>query len=402
MTNPIRIGLVTPAWPGHDTPNGITTSVFHLAQGLRDIGHPHVVLSRFIDGEMPNGIPFVQIALPPWGLMDRGLSKFSRAHIDKVNRRKRIVALKEAIQKTQADQKLDLIIIEETQGWAGEIIPHVSVPVVICLHGPWLIHKHLQSWGSEAEDQAREAAEKKAFLAAAGLLSPSQNVLAAIEDAYDLGDVPRQVIANSYGPPAGQVTSYDGPILFIGRYDLHKGGDTVLAAFDALAQTDARARLSFVGPDRGLLHSDGTRTTLDSEVAAMSPDARARLSILGQRDSTEIMEMRNTHPIALIASRYENMNYTLLEAMGAGQAIVSTNVGGPAEVLKDGETALLVPPDDPGAMAKALKRLLDDPALAARLGQAARAEVESTFHPNTIAAETVAFCRTVIAHSTQS
>ena len=401
MKNPIRIGLVTPAWPGHNTANGITTSVFHLALGLHDIGQTPVVFSRVIDGEMPKDIPLAQTIRPPWSLFDRVMSKLSRAHIEKVNRRQRIEALAGAIQKTQADQGLDVLIIEETQGWAGDIIPHVSVPVVICLHGPWLIHKHLQSWGSEAEDQAREAAEKKAFLAAAGLLSPSQNVLAAIEDAYDLGDVPRQVIANSYGPPAGQVTSYEGPILFIGRYDLHKGGDTVLAAFDALAQADAGARLSFVGPDRGLLHPDGTRTMLDSDVAALSDDARARLSILGQQDSTQIMKMRKTHPIALIASRYENMNYTLLEAMGAGQAIVSTNVGGPAEVLKDGETALLVPPDDPDAMAKALKRLLDDPALAARLGQAARAEIESTFHPNTIAAETVAFCHKVIARSTQ-
>jgi len=81
----------------------------------------------------------------------------------------------------------------------------------------------------------------------------------------------------------------------------------------------------------------------------------------------------------------------MLEAMAAGQAIVSTRVGGPAEVFEDDVTALLVPPEDPEAMAVALERLLNDPTSIARLGAAARAHLTANFHPKIIAQRTVAF-----------
>jgi glycosyltransferase involved in cell wall biosynthesis len=58
---------------------------------------------------------------------------------------------------------------------------------------------------------------------------------------------------------------------------------------------------------------------------------------------------------------------------------VATRVGGTAEALTDGATGLLVPPDDALALAAALGRLLDDPAMAAALGRAARVTIEQRF-----------------------
>jgi glycosyltransferase involved in cell wall biosynthesis len=77
--------------------------------------------------------------------------------------------------------------------------------------------------------------------------------------------------------------------------------------------------------------------------------------------------------------------------MSAGSAVVSTRVGGCAEVLHDGETGLLVPPEDAQALADACLRLLGDPDLALRLGQAAQTDVAARFSPETIAREVVAF-----------
>jgi glycosyltransferase involved in cell wall biosynthesis len=61
----------------------------------------------------------------------------------------------------------------------------------------------------------------------------------------------------------------------------------------------------------------------------------------------------------------------LFEYLAAGRAIVASDLPAFREVLQDGATALLVPPDDPEALAAALRRLADDPTLAARLGRAA-------------------------------
>jgi glycosyltransferase involved in cell wall biosynthesis len=69
----------------------------------------------------------------------------------------------------------------------------------------------------------------------------------------------------------------------------------------------------------------------------------------------------------------------LLEALAVGTACVSTSVTGIPEVVRDGETGLLVPPGDPVALAACIARLLDDPALRARLAGAGRQLVESAF-----------------------
>jgi glycosyltransferase involved in cell wall biosynthesis len=73
-----------------------------------------------------------------------------------------------------------------------------------------------------------------------------------------------------------------------------------------------------------------------------------------------------------ISSTYEGTPLALFEAMAAGRAIVSTAVDGCREVLEHGRTALLVPPRDTDALGSTLSRVIEDPALRARLGAAAR------------------------------
>jgi type III pantothenate kinase len=68
-----------------------------------------------------------------------------------------------------------------------------------------------------------------------------------------------------------------------------------------------------------------------------------------------------------------------LEAMALGKPVVGTAIGGTVEQIEDGVSGLLVPPNDPDAMAAALKKLLDDPALRLRMGQAGRVRLEERF-----------------------
>jgi glycosyltransferase involved in cell wall biosynthesis len=104
-------------------------------------------------------------------------------------------------------------------------------------------------------------------------------------------------------------------------------------------------------------------------------DARTRF--FGHRD--DVPRLLAESDIFVLPSRSEAMPNGVIEAMAAGMPIVATAVGGIPEVLRDGHTGLLVPSNDPGALAAALGELMDAPARAAALGAAARSAVERQF-----------------------
>ncbi len=84
----------------------------------------------------------------------------------------------------------------------------------------------------------------------------------------------------------------------------------------------------------------------------------------------ELARLYGEAEVAVVPSLYEGFSLPAIEAMSCGVAVVATTGGALPEVVgNDGETGLLVPPDDPGALAGAIARLLDDPELRARLGR---------------------------------
>lgn len=92
--------------------------------------------------------------------------------------------------------------------------------------------------------------------------------------------------------------------------------------------------------------------------------------------------------VAVMPSLNEALSNALLESMAAGAPVVATRVGGTPEALVDGETGLLVPPADVASLAGAVTRLLEAPALAARLGRAARQSIADRFSVERMAATT--------------
>jgi glycosyltransferase involved in cell wall biosynthesis len=81
----------------------------------------------------------------------------------------------------------------------------------------------------------------------------------------------------------------------------------------------------------------------------------------------------------VLPSKAEGLPNAVLEYLAAGLPTVATRVGGNAEILRDGQTGLLVPPEDSAALAEALLRFLREPEFAARLGTKGREYVVSEF-----------------------
>ena len=102
---------------------------------------------------------------------------------------------------------------------------------------------------------------------------------------------------------------------------------------------------------------------------------QAAVTMTGRLDREEVAALYRQADVAINPSTVDNMPNSVLEALASGVPVVSTDVGGVPFIVRDGHTALLVPPGNPVAMAAALRRLLDNPELAARLVEAGMAEV---------------------------
>ena len=118
-----------------------------------------------------------------------------------------------------------------------------------------------------------------------------------------------------------------------------------------------------------------------------SPHA-GRFAVLGAVDNREIAGLYALSAVVVIPSLIEATSIAALEAMASGRPLVASRVGGLPFLVRDGENGLLVPPADPAALAGAMVRLLDDPALRTTCGARGRTRVEQELSWDAIAVRT--------------
>jgi glycosyltransferase involved in cell wall biosynthesis len=189
--------------------------------------------------------------------------------------------------------------------------------------------------------------------------------------------------------PFEDVTPKPGRIMVTSSSDVPMKGLVPLLEAVAKLRTERDVQLTVIGRpnEGGRVDRAIVRLGLSDAVhcvSGISDDALARLYGEAQ--------------VAVVPSLYEGFSLPAIEAMSCGVAVVATTGGALPEVVgNDGETGLLVAPDDPGALAGAIGRLLDDPALRAQLGSAGRQRVVSRFTWQVTAAGTAACYEALLA-----
>jgi glycosyltransferase involved in cell wall biosynthesis len=168
--------------------------------------------------------------------------------------------------------------------------------------------------------------------------------------------------------PTTALGSRDPLVLFVGRLVHYKGVDVLIRAMQSVD-----ARLFVVG--------DGSdRTAL--ETLASSGGLSGRIRFTGVVDRDELVDLYHRADAVVLpsTSRAEGFGTVLLEAMACGTPVVSTELGtGTSWVNRDGETGFVVRAGDPAALARAIGDLLGSPELRARMGDAGRKRVRTTF-----------------------
>lgn len=159
-----------------------------------------------------------------------------------------------------------------------------------------------------------------------------------------------------------------GPIVTVARLSPEKGIDVLLRAMVEVVRAEPRVHLEIAGD--GVLRGDLEKLTGELGIAA-------QVRFLGE--VADIPSLLSRASLFVLPSHSEGISLTLLEAMARGLPVVTTRVGGNTEVVVDGQTGFLVPPDDPSAMAARIRQLLGDLDRSQMMGRAGNHRVEAHF-----------------------
>ena len=181
-------------------------------------------------------------------------------------------------------------------------------------------------------------------------------IVNGLEDSELAERAPDAALRRELGLPEG------APVVgSIGRLGRQKGYDVFLRAARLIRDRRAGVRFLLVG-----------KGSYEAPLKALARELGLDdcFHFAGERD--DVLDIFPLLDVFVLSSRWEAMPYSLLEAMGAARAIVLTRVAGLETVVDNGRAAVIIPPEDPEALAGAVMQLLDDPARRLTLGRAAR------------------------------
>jgi glycosyltransferase involved in cell wall biosynthesis len=402
---PLSIGYCSPGWPLDAFPNGVVSYVVDMDRRLREAGHRVTVVTPQVKGGPYDTTLYNQ--------QDTALSRSRRQRVmdgvgyrlapkwtgDRIKRR----VLLDTIRRAVAEQNIQLFEMEEAFGWPSWVRREISVPVCVRLHGPWFLNSPALGLPDDDLFRRRVIEEGRAIAEADAVTAPSLDVLERTRAHYRIPLRGAEVIPPPTPPiPASQRWRLEdcdpNLVLFIGRFDRHKGGDLMIDAFGRVLRQLPSARLCFVGPDYGLVDPTGRRWGLEKYVHDRLPGAleSGAVRLLGHQPFSELDRLRRGAMVNVICSRYETICRVLMETMAVGCPFVAARAGGIPEAFRDDIDGLSHRPEDSADLASKIITLLNNPARAAQFGRQAAATCEERFHPDVIAERMVHFYRQAI------
>ena len=246
---------------------------------------------------------------------------------------------------------------------------------------PWSVSAHAKDIWTTPEWEKREKLADCRWLVTCTRVN-ADHLARLAPDPDRVGLVYHGLDLDRFPPPATGRSTRDGSdgndpvlVLSVGRAVEKKGYDVLLDALLRLP-ADLHWRLAHVGggPLLSELEAKAAKGGLGSHITWMGPQSQE--TVLAAYGAADVFVLASR--IASDGDR-DGLPNVLMEAQSQGLACLSTRISAIPELVDDGTSGLLVPPDDPAALASALERLIRSPALRSRLGGAGMARVRAGF-----------------------
>ena len=369
----MRVLLVANTLPPRDV-SGVGEQVLQLAAGLREKGDEVLVLGRGPGGASGPKVLFPLLVVPA---VSKALRRF-RPHVVQVHESDGALAalLVAVLAPLLAPPPLLVALLQVSYVEELRAVRPLRVRGRV-LGRPGSVERRFR-W---AKAPLQIALGRLTAFVADLVLAPSAATAAEIRRDYGVGEVgvlPNVTGGLALAPAAPQEKGIaPGFLLFVGRLRIRKGVEVLLEALSAVRRTVPGARLLIAG--------DGEhRAALEGKAAELGLGPSA--VFLGRCDASRVRGLLRDAAALVVPSTYEGMPLVVLEAMEAGLPVVASRVSGIPEVVEDGKTGWLVPPEDPDALAAALAEALGGTPEARRRGGEGRRRVDERFRP-AVAAE---------------
>ncbi|MCL5958224.1 MAG: glycosyltransferase [Chloroflexi bacterium] len=247
-------------------------------------------------------------------------------------------------------------------------------------HIPVLI-SHEHTWAYDPRDRVRILANR--------LLSPLSDAIVAVSGADR-----RQLIKVEHLPPHKISVIYNGVdfsrvdnhvpsaiyrqtlgidertflAAIVGKLEFQKGHDVLLESLTKVVTRLPSFKLLVLGEG-----------SLRVELEAKTSELNLHDHVVFMGFADDVGSVLSCVDLVVMPSHFEGHPLALLEAMAAGRTVIATDVGGVPEVIRPGETGILIPPGSPDALASSILDVASAPDMAAKLGRAAAADVRARF-----------------------
>ena len=382
----MRICLVSQEYPPETARGGIGTQTWNKAHTLARLGHTVHVLScsrtsgHDLRTETEAGVTLHRMR-PPGEETGRDFPVYNSATYA-VGYTWNILR---HLHRSMRTIEFDVIDFAEygAEGFAYQLDRTLWnwVPVIVQLHAPLAMLAECVNWPPKDSDFYRVGTfmEGISIERADALMACSANIADFTAAFYR---VPRESIdvvhcgvdAETFRPGDAKEGSPDRPtVLFVGNIAKNKGVKTVVSAVLRLRSKYPDIRLQILGTG-----DDGLRE--DLQHCARGSGADGNIEFHGFVERSGLPDFYRRANVFCSPALYEGgVANVYLEAMACGCPVVASTAGAAPEAVTNGKTGLLVPPEDEGAVAAALDRILGNEFLARQMGEAARRRVEDYF-----------------------
>lgn len=381
MSRPLRIAFV--AYRGNMNSGGQGIYLWFLAREMARLGHS---VDVFVGPPYPDPMPFARVALLPnqqfwakWvlGQTDQIVPRenplqvlsplnFYEMMASKIGFLPELFAFSFRAFRRIADElrsgaRYDLVHDVQCLGYGLLGLRAMGLPVVTTVHHPLTVDRRASFLRDETLLQAIGTMKfypigMQSFVARRldAVFTSSEVGKRQIERDFGVSSERlvnvRNGLDTEHFRPGPQVAKSAGEILCVGRSsDPNKGIRTLIRA---LAKLPPGARLTLVDDD----NADNKVRKWAGELGVLD-----RIRLTGRVDSAELLGLYRRAELVVVPSRYEGFGLPAVEAMACGTPVVATRAGALVEVMERTGGGLLVPRDDPDALAGAIAELMSDP-----------------------------------------